>query len=97
MKCFFCSFQRFPFDTTNPIGYLFAVIFEYILVGYQCFIVACTLSLFIGVFWFVISAIEEFQHILSIINDKAQANVDQSNELKILFREFIDAHGITKQ
>lgn len=90
--------KRFPFDWSNPIGYLIAIILEYIIWTYEYFIVACTLSLAIGGYWFAISATKEIQHTLHLINDAAQANdVCQSNELKLLIAEFIYAHGVVKK
>lgn len=87
------SFQRFPFDINNPLGYLIAVVFEYITIGNEFFVIACTLNLAIGAFWFAISLTKQFQHILYLINEKAHANENQSNELKVLFSEFVYAHG----
>lgn len=87
--------NRFPFDTTNPIGYLVAFSIEYIILGYEFFIAACTLGLAIGAFWFAISATKEFQRFSPILNEKAQTN--QSNELKMIFTELIYGHGIVKQ
>lgn len=98
MKFFFQFLKRFPFDTTNPIGYSVAVLLEYGMCAYELFIVACTLSLGIGAFWFAISATTQFQHYLPMINDKASTGVNgQSHEFKILFSAFIDSHGVVKQ
>ena len=88
---------RFPFDTKNPIGYLIAVILEYIIFVYAYFIIACTLSLAMGAFWFAISGTEEFQRFSTIINAKAQANLNQIMKIKTSFTEFFEAHGIVKQ
>lgn len=94
---FFLLLTRFPFDTNKPMGYLIAVIFEYIVFGYEYFLDACTLALGIGAYWFVIALIKEIQHILQSINEKAQANLNQSEVLMVLFTEFIDIHEIVKQ
>lgn len=91
----FVAPKRFPFDTTNPTGYLVAFTIEYIVLGYEFFIAACTLGLGVGAFWFAISAAKEFQRFSPILNEKAQTN--QSNELKIIFTELIDGHGVVKQ
>lgn len=42
-------------------------------------------------------ATEEIQRALNPINDEVRAGEIQSNEMKILFAEFIDAHGLIKQ
>lgn len=76
---------------------MIAVIVEYIILGYEFHVVASTLAYGIGSFWFGISTIEEIKRILYSINDEAQANVHESNELKLLLSEFIDLHEILKQ
>lgn len=60
---------------------------------------ASTMSFAIGGYWFVISAIKEFQSFTPMINDRAKVeeNASESYELKTLVAEFIDAHGIVKQ
>lgn len=70
---------------------------EYIALAYEFLIIACTLALCIGAFWFVISATKELQHVLHLINDKAHKNRNQSTEVKALLAEYIHAHGIVKQ
>lgn len=94
---FFLAFLRFPFHTNNPLGYSIAVIIEYVAIGYEFFIVACTLALGIGTCWFAISITKEIKRIRHSINDAAQANQNQSNELKILFSEYIHVHSSIKQ
>lgn len=89
--------KRFPFEWNNPTGYLIAVIIEYITYAYAYFLIGCTLALGIGAFWFAIGVCKEIQCILQSINDTAQANENQSTELKRLFAEFIYIHGIAKQ
>lgn len=91
------SNKRFPFDVNNPIGYLIAVFLEYTTLAYFFFINACTLGLVNGAYWFATSTTEEIQYILHLINKKASTNEKQSNELKILFAEFIDVHAAIKQ
>lgn len=76
---------------------MIAVTFEYIELGFELFILACTLAVGIGAFCFAILITGEIQRILRLINDKAQAKKNQSNELMVLFSEFIDAHDIVKQ
>lgn len=91
------ALKRFPFNSDHPIGYLGAIILEYILCGYEYFVVACTLALGIGSYWLEVSATKIIQRILHTINNKARANKNQLNELKILFKEYIDTHAIVKQ
>lgn len=91
--------KRFPFDSNNLIGYSIAFVLEYIILGYEFFFMASTMSFAIGGYWFVISAIKEFQSFTPMINDRAKVeeNANESYELKTLVAEFIDAHGIVKQ
>lgn len=91
------AFQRFPFDSKDPVGYLIAVILEYIMYGYDCFIIACTLALGVGAFWFAACACKEIQHILNLINAKAHAKKHRNDELKVFFEEFINTHLTVKQ
>lgn len=91
------SSNRFPFDWTNPIGYSIAIFLEYIIWGYENFVVTSTLALGIGAYLFAIFATKEIQRGLHLINDKAHQNGHQSNELKILITDFIFDHGALKQ
>lgn len=93
----FYLLKRFPFDWKNPIGYLLAITVEYIILAYECFVVACILALAFGGYWFVITGTEEIQCILHLIDDKSQSKKNESNELKALFAEFVDMHAFTKQ
>lgn len=95
-KLFFpCSEKRFPFDSNNPIGYLIAVILEYIIFGYTYIIAACTVALGIGLCLIANAVIKEIQDFLHSINRKARRN--QSNELKAMFLELMNAHTAIKQ
>lgn len=90
--------KRFPFEWTNPIGYLVAVIIEYVIVGYEFSVDASVLALGIGAYWIGLAAIKEIQSILHTIKKRVQAKKHQSNrELKMLFTEFIELHGVAKQ
>lgn len=95
MFLLFLLLKRFPFDWENPLGYLIAIAVQYVVVAYECFAGACSLSLGIGLYWFVNSASKDFQRFLPSINDRADES--PSNELKMLFIEFVDAHVIIKQ
>lgn len=74
-----------------------AAIIEYFIIAYEFLINASTLGLGIGAFWFAVSATKEIRRILNSINDTAQADGNQSFELKVLFAEYIDAHGLLIQ
>lgn len=88
----FFAYKRFPFDWQNPIGYLIAMFFEYIILGYQIFIDGCILALAMSACWFIISATKEIQRILHSIK-----HTTHTNELIVLFAEFVDTHGVSKQ
>lgn len=93
----FHSFDRFPFDSNTPIGYLITFVLEYITLGYTYFIVECSLALLIGSYWFAIAIIKEMRRILHSINGMAQAKEVRSHELMASFLEFIDAYAIIKE
>lgn len=79
------------------MGYLTAVILEYVVLGFELYITACTLSLAIGGYLLAVSGTDEFQRFAPIINEKAQTVKDLSTEFKTLFTDFVDAHGSVKQ
>lgn len=93
----FLLVKRFPFDWHNPIGYLIAVTVEYVIFGYECFIIACVLSFGIGAIWLIISVTKEIRHTLHSINDVGQENKIKSNELKRLFSEYFHTYAAIKQ
>lgn len=74
-----------------------AIIFEYIIIGYEFFVVECNVALSVGVAWLIISTTKELKRCLHKINGKTRANAIKPNELKLLFTEFIHAHATTKQ
>lgn len=76
---------------------MIAIILEYNILSYVFVIVACTLSLGIGVFWLVISMTKNIEQMLRSINAKAQNIENQSNQLEILFSDYIHAHVTVKQ
>lgn len=94
---FFCSFDRFPFDSNNPNGYLIAFVLEYITLAYTYFTVECSLALLIGSYWFAIAVTKEIRRILYSINVMTQAKESRSQEMTAIFLEFIDAYAAIKQ
>lgn len=64
---------------------------------YSYFLIACTLALGIGAFWFIVSTTKEIKHILHSINDTAKAKKKQSDKVKILFAEYVNTHAVIKQ
>lgn len=59
--------------------------------------IACTVAVAIGLYWFAISMVNDIQCILHAIHDKTQSNDNQSIELTALISEVISLHAITKQ
>lgn len=96
---FFLLLKRFPFDFKNPIGYLIVVMVEYAILGYEYFIISCTLALGIGLYSLVISIAKEIQSILQSISEKTQAKANPSTQSQLtnLFIEYINAHADIKQ
>lgn len=91
------AFERFPFNSNTLIGYSIAALLQYLMVVYEYVIFACTLSLGIGAFCWVISATTEIRRILHKIRNEAKANNCQPNEMKLFLSEFIYAHVIAKK
>lgn len=67
------------------------------MLGFDFFIVACSLTLGSASYCFAIAIIEELQRMLHSISGKAPTNGKLSNKLKELFTQFIDAHGLMTQ
>lgn len=90
-------YERFPFNSNHPIGYLIAVILEYIIIGYENGVNTCTLSLGIGIFWIIIASTKRIKHILHKIDDhKTRTNKNYSNKFEQL-AEIVHAHKDLKQ
>lgn len=79
------------------MGYLIAIIFEYIIFGYEYCLIASTVAFGIGAYLLGIAATKEFQDFLHLINDNAQSNANQSHGLMLLFAEYVDTHATIKQ
>lgn len=97
IKLIHFALKRFPIDTKTPVGYSVAVFAEYIIVGYEYLVIACTLALGSGAFWYAVSATKEFKRILYSVSDQAREKENRTNEMKMLIAEFIYSHGIVKQ
>lgn len=76
---------------------MIAVILEYILYGYQTYVNACTISLGIGIFWFILSSTKSIKHILHRINDRKLPTTENELSRSKLLAEFIHAHNDMKQ
>lgn len=59
--------------------------------------IACTLSVAIGGYWFAIAGTKEFQRFSTIFNEEARAKKNRTTKFYTLFTEFLYAHGIFKQ
>lgn len=92
--------ERLPFGWDNPLGYLIAIVLQYMFLFYEYVIIACSFGLLFGVFRIEMSGTKEIKRILHSIDhwqSNAQASKNQQNDLKVLFSEYIDAHAAVKQ
>lgn len=59
---------RFPFDTKSPVGYVIAIILQYIYARYSCIFAGCILSFAIGAFLFALTMIKDIKCCLESVN-----------------------------
>ena len=88
--------DRFPFNSKNHIGYFIACSLQYIIIGYELYVIACIFSLAIGGYMIGISGTKEIKNVLHSINGITKTSGDK----KYLFQQiclFIFAHSIVKQ
>lgn len=90
---------RFPFDSKNLSGYIIAVILQYIILAYELFVVACTISIVNGALWFTISTTIDLKFILKSINRNGKSYARESDLKKFikLLHELIYMHANVKQ
>lgn len=88
--------DRFPFDWKNPVGFLVAVIIQYILdlVGFA--VVLGSLSFGVSVYLFTLSVNKDIRGILKTINRKAKSTQNQQNIIHRT-RVYIQLHSDLKQ
>lgn len=89
--------RRFPFDTNNPIGYVFAAILQYQVLKYNLLIAANVLPTLIGVFFIAIALTNDIKNDLNSINENAKM---EDNRLEMMMKQlckFIEFHSTLKQ
>ena len=93
---FLLSFQRFPFDSTNPICFGFAFSLEYIMMLYIVQMSACIISMGFGAYTFIIALTEDIKIGISTINYAAKTQADRL-EIVEQISNFIEIHLNAKQ
>lgn len=90
------TFARYPFDWRNPLGYLYAVAFQYIACVYVFTFLSCAIFFGIGAFLLAVSIIKVVRNDLKLFNENALAD---ENRLLILKRliDFIENHSAVKK
>lgn len=93
------KFQRFPFDTKNPIGYLAACILQYIHLAYEIFFISNLVTLAVGAYFFALTAIKDLKDLLRSINDQCAVakTVEERLQARNLVREFVQVNSALKQ
>lgn len=87
---------RYPFNTKNPLGFLFAATIQYVMLLNVWFFVACLISTGIGCFLFVLSLVDDTKVCLRSLNKSAKTPGIPSIHLK-KYLKFIQLHSNTKQ
>lgn len=73
-----------------------AVTIQFIIVAYEFFVIACTLSLAIGAFWFAISSTVDIKQIVHSVDKKVKQKRSERKMIKE-FCTFIHMHSVVKQ
>lgn len=93
--------NRFPFNSTSPIGYSVAIILLCLMTGYVNYGCANLFAIPMAAFIFAVSVIKDIKNILNSINEIAEnSNVNaQENYLQAAkqFNIFIETHSTLKQ
>lgn len=92
----FLNFERFPFDATNPIGYICAVTLQYIMLARNFLFVSVATSYGIGVFLYIRTITEDIKHCLKSMNIKAKSKKNELYALEML-KNSIQLHSKAKQ
>lgn len=89
--------NRFPFDSKRPVGYMIAVILEYITFLYLLNIAAFCGSLETGCFMFMISFTNDIQRNLQSMNENTKSKRKQRTQTPRQLIDFVEFHSATKQ
>lgn len=89
---YFNKFSRVPFDWKNPIGYLIAIIWEYITVVYAFMVVGILTTFGFGTFLLALTALDDVKVGLKKINDLAKFEKNRAQTSNLL-GDSIQFHG----
>ena len=91
--------NRFPFDWKNPVGYLIAVVLEYIIVSLALRYMGCFLGYGFGGYFFVMAIAKDLKSFVKSIGKSAKKCQSTTSEQKILQNlcEFIRLHTSVKK
>lgn len=90
------DFHRFPFNWKNPCGYVVAFTFQYIVVMYCYYLIACSVSFGTGSFLLVTSMVIDIQNNLNSINKRVKKSKKAVETIK-QFNCTIHFHSTVKQ
>lgn len=89
------KFQRLPFEWTNPIGYLLAILIQFIMLFFLNVYLACFLMLAFGYFLFALSIAKDMINELHSINKRTKMKKPKAQILKQL-NDLISMHADVK-
>lgn len=92
-----CKCFRMPFDSSNPIGFLIATIFTYILGRFVLTFLAHIASIGIGSHLYLISFTKDFKGILNRINESGKNSSSQRSQTIKYIIEYVQLQTIVKQ
>lgn len=85
-----------PFEWDNPIGYIFAVILQCILLTYVFFTMMILISIGVASYLYELSLTKDIKIILRTIDEMSKVRKNRPN-LYIQFNEFVEVHSAAKQ
>lgn len=88
--------SRFPFETTNPLGYVVVVVFQYIVFIYAMSILSCLTTFGIDAYMFAVSVTKDITIRLHAVNRCVISEEHQSTIFEHL-SDFIQIHSRLKE
>lgn len=91
-----CNICRLPFNWQCPIGYMIAIILQWIAFTYLCFSAMLTNMTGFTFFLFVTAITKDIKCILNAIDEKSEIE-NEPKQIYNQFAEFVDLYGAIKQ
>lgn len=88
---------RFPFDTNNPIGYLFAFCLQYFIVNCFAFFATNLLSTLVGSFLIGIALTNDMKNDPKLMNNFAKMRKNRLQTMRQKIYDFVEFNSTVKQ